>query len=168
MRRMRAAHDHRNQRQEGWAEVLVLRVPRLKASRRGEEARAKSYHPTEAVERAVVEYVDGELLTDPAELGRQMDAAIERERAAFRDPGTAAEVWVEKIAGLDRKRDAYEEEMRADGDISKERFREKIAALDEERAAAQAELAKIRESAGRVGEMERAKRAALEMFGSGL
>ncbi len=43
-----------------------------------------------------------------------------------------------------------------------------MAALDEERDAAKAELARIRETAGRVGEMEKAKRAVLEMFGTGL
>ena len=58
--------------------------------------------------------------------------------------------------------------MRADGDLSRERFREKVAALDEERVAAEVELGRIRESAGHVGEMEKAKRAVLEMFGTGL
>lgn len=128
---------------------------------------AKTHHPAEAVERAVVEYVDGELLTDPAELERQMDAAIDRERAAFSNPGTTAEAWAERIAKCERRREGYEE-MRADGDISRDRFREKVATLDEECAMAESELAKLRESAKRVEEMERAKRATLEMFGSGL
>lgn len=101
-----------------------------------------------------------------------MDAAIERERAGSMSSGlpgagSLAETLAERLAKLDQRRAGYEE-MRADGDMSRERFREKVAALDEERVAAEAELERVRESAGRVGEMERAKRAALEMFGTGL
>jgi hypothetical protein len=43
-----------------------------------------------------------------------------------------------------------------------------VAALDEKRDAAKVELARIRETAGRVGEMEKAKRTVPEMFGTGL
>jgi hypothetical protein len=121
------------------------------------------------LEQAVVEAVDGELLQDPARLAEHMDAAIERERAgsSLGHPRMAEEALYARLAKLDHRREGYEE-MRADGDISRERFREKVAALDEEKVAAEAELARIRETAGRVGEMEKAKRAVLEMFGKGL
>jgi hypothetical protein len=126
-------------------------------------------HRAEPLERAVVEAVDGELLQDPARLAEHMDAAIERERAgsSLGHPRMAEEALYARLAKLDQRREGYEE-MRADGDISRERFREKVAALDEEKVAAEAELARIRETAGRVEDMETAKRAALEMFGTGL
>ncbi|CAA9441864.1 MAG: hypothetical protein AVDCRST_MAG80-1410 [uncultured Rubrobacteraceae bacterium] len=126
-------------------------------------------HRAEPLERAVVEAVDGELLQDPARLAEHMDAAIERERAgsSLGYPGGAQEALHARLAKLNQRREGYEE-MRADGDMSRERFREKVATLDEERLAAEAELEQMRESAGRVGEMEKAKRAVLEMFGTGL
>lgn len=126
-------------------------------------------HRAEPLEQVVVEAVDGELICDPARLEAHMDAAIERERAGSSPghPGGAEEALYGRLAKLDQRREGYEQ-MRADGDMSRERFREKVAALDEERDAAKAELARIRETAGRVEEMEKAKRAVLEMFGTGL
>lgn len=126
-------------------------------------------HRAEPLELAVVEAVDGELLQDPARLAEHMEAAIERERegSSLGYPGIAEEALYTRLAKLDQRREGYEE-MRADGDISRECFREKVAALDEERVAAEAEIARIRESARRVGEMERAKRVVLEIFATGL
>lgn len=124
-------------------------------------------HRAEPLERAVVEAVDAELLQDPERLAEHMDAAIERERKALRDPGGATDALYARLAKIGQRREGYEE-MRADGDMSRERFREKVAVLDEERDALEAELGRVRESAGRIGDMERAKRAVLEMFGTGL
>ncbi|MBA3473219.1 MAG: hypothetical protein H0T57_08340 [Rubrobacter sp.] len=85
----------------------------------------------------------------------------------YRVEGSLAKTLADRIAKIDQRRGAYEE-MRADGDISKEKFRERVTALDEEREAAEIELTRVRETAGRIGEMEQAKRVVLEMFGTGL
>ena len=124
-------------------------------------------HRAEPLEEAVVSYVDGELLTDREELERQMDGAIERERAAFRNPDATVEVWMKKIAECDRKREKNQEMVRADA-MTLEELKASNTALDQERRIAEEALSDLSEAASRVEDMEKAKRAILEMWGTGL
>ncbi len=125
------------------------------------------HHRAEALEEAVVEAVDGELLADPDKLAAHADAAIERERAAMRGPADAGKTWAEKIAECDRRRAKNQEMFRADA-MSLAELKAANAALDEERRAAEEALRDATQVEERMAEMEEAKRAALEMFGTGL
>ncbi len=128
---------------------------------------ANPRHRAEVLEQAVVEAVDGELLAEPERLAAHADAAIERERAAMRGPADAGRTWAEKIAECDRRRAKNQEMFRADA-MTLDELKAANAALDEERRAAEEGLQATARAGERVAEMEEAKRATLEMFGTGL
>jgi len=128
---------------------------------------ANPRHRAEVLEQAVVEAVDGELLTDPEKLAAHANAAIERERATTRGPADAGRTWAVKVAECDRRRAKNQEMFRADA-MTLDELKAANAALDEERRAAEEGLRASTRAEERIAEMEEAKRAALEMFGTGL
>ena len=75
--------------------------------------------------------------------------------------------WADKAAECDRLRAKNQEMYRANAMTLKELTADN-ARLEEEKKAAEEELTRARESAGRVEDLEKAKRAALEIFGTGL
>jgi hypothetical protein len=96
-----------------------------------------------------------------------MDAAIETERVAFRSSAGAEVARAERLAEVARRRkrllDLAERGVVTDRDLA-----ERLAKLEEEQRTAEEELTRLQEAGSRIAEMERAKRAVLEMFGSGL
>lgn len=138
--------------------------PRDRAARRCDN---REMHRAERLEEEVVGFVDRELLTDPARLEAHMDAAIEREVAALGSPAGTEAAWAERLAEVARRRerllDLAERGLVTEGDLA-----ERLPRLDGEWRTAEEALTRSKEAGSRIAEMERAKRAVLEMFGSGL
>ena len=126
-------------------------------------------HRAEVLEREIVVLVDGELLTDPERLAAHLDAAIERERATLGNPSATIEVWHNALAEADREMDAlvrlYTTGRLRGGDSEYDR---RAAEVDARRNAAEGEIARLSGASSRVEEMEAARRAVLEMWGTGL
>ena len=128
----------------------------------------KTMHRVEALEAAVAALVDGELLTDRETLERHLDAAAERERAVGPEltPG-AAETLSGRLSEIANRRAAYQDQQAA-GLMTLPELAEKLRALEEQSSAVEGELERARHAAERAAETERAKRAVLSMFGTGL
>ncbi len=122
--------------------------------------------PAGAAEDEVLQHVE-DLLDDPREVARRMDEAMERERAALRDPSTTERVLAGRAAELASKRERLMD-LALDGPFGKDEIACRAAALDEERDSVERELRRVRDAAGRVGELERTRRALAEAFGTGL
>lgn len=124
-------------------------------------------HPAETLEEAVVNYVDCELLTDPAELERHMDEAIAAEQRKI--GGDAA--WTETLANRLTECDTEKSRLvnlYARGRLTDAEYDRHAAEIAERRRAAEEGLAEARGSASRLSEMQKARRAILETFGTGL
>lgn len=152
-----------------WYYVCPARFPR-----RGRADRPRcvnrTFHPADALEESVVSYVDGELLTDPEELSRHMDEAIARERA--RAGGTVAgdalaESLSRRIIECEEEKDRLTR-LYTRGGLTDAEYDRHVGEISSRREAAEKGLAQSREAESRVGEMERSRRAILEMFGTGL
>jgi site-specific DNA recombinase len=133
-----------------------------------------AYHNADDLEAGVLAEVDGELMTDASRLERNLDAAMDRERAALglassSDAAKVAKAFAEELERCDRENDAlvrlYTTGRLRGGDAAYDR---RAAEIDARRASAAEGLAASRESGSRLEEMLRAKRALLEMFGTGL
>jgi Recombinase zinc beta ribbon domain len=141
---------------------------RLRGPRKGEpRCRNRKLHPAVALEEAVVAYVDGELLTDPAELERHMDEAIAAEQQKIVGNTAWIESLARKIAECERQRAKNQQMFRADA-MTVEELKADNARLDTERRAVEESLAEAQHTEDRVAEMKKAQRAVLELFGSGL
>lgn len=129
----------------------------------------KQMHPASELEEAVAGYVDCELLTDAETLERHLDEAIAVERGRISPGGDAA--WADSLAAKVSEADTERERLvglYARGGLTDAEFDRHAAAIAERKKAAKQGLAEVRDAASRISEMERAKRAVLEMFGTGL
>lgn len=126
----------------------------------------KTMHRAEALEAAVAALVDGELLTDRETLERHLDAAAERAVDPGLAPG-AAETLSGRPTGIAERRAAYQDQQAA-GLMTLPELAEKLRALEEQRSIFEEKLETARHAAERAAETERAKRAVLSMFGTGL
>ena len=91
---------------------------------------------------------------------------IEDERSAARgNPNLEAAVWANKLAELDRKRRAYQDQQ-AEGLIRLDELRSKLSALEETRDTARRELAALKERRERIEHLEQDANALLEHYAS--
>ncbi len=88
-------------------------------------------------------------MKDPEQLRADLDSMIEQHRSVGRrgDPEREATAWLEKIADVDRKRSAYQDQQ-AEGLISIDELRSKLAGLEETRKTALRELEALRDRPG--------------------
>lgn len=124
-------------------------------------------HPAEALEGGVAAYVDGELLTDPAELERHMDEAIAAERRKVGGDAAWAETLANRLAECGAEKDRLVK-LYARGGLTDAEYDRHAAEIAERRRAAEEGLADARGSASRLSEMQKARRAVMETFGTGL
>jgi len=88
--------------------------------------------------------VVSDLLKDPSRLRAGLKELIEDERRALRgNPDQGIRAWAKKLAEVDRKRSAYQDQQ-AEGLITLEELRTKLSALEEARTVAQRELNVLR------------------------
>jgi Recombinase zinc beta ribbon domain len=80
-----------------------------------------------------------DLVSKPEVMLERVREQIERKRAHRANIDRERAAWHEELQKIELRRDAFIE-MRADGDLSKEKFREKLAALDARKATAEGEL----------------------------
>jgi site-specific DNA recombinase len=106
----------------------------------GRDACANAHLPkADERESEVWEVVSG-LLKDPSRLRAGFKKVIEEERRALRgNPAQEIKAWAKKLAELDRKRSAYQDQQ-AEGLITLDELRAKLSALEETRTVAQREL----------------------------
>jgi site-specific DNA recombinase len=115
----------------------------------------------EELEPRVWDVVSG-LLEDPEQLRADLDRMIELERSSMRgDPDGEQEMWLDKLAELDRKRARYQE-MAADDLITFDELRSRLAELDETRTIAKRELRALQSHSERVVELESDRDALLD------
>jgi len=81
------------------------------------------------------------------------------------NPNGEAEVWANKLAEVDRKRSAYQDQQ-AEGLITLDELRSKLAALEETRSTARRELAALKEHRERIEHLEQDANALLEHYAS--
>jgi site-specific DNA recombinase len=114
-------------------------------------------------ELAVWEVVSG-LLKDPSRLRAGLEELIEEERHALRgDPDQEIKAWAKKLAEVDRKRSAYQDQQ-AEGLITLEELRAKLSALEEARTVAQRELDVLRSRREHVEQLEHDADTILEHY----
>lgn len=87
------------------------------------------HHNAPRIEERVRRFVL-DLIRNPEVLRERVAADAERERQRLRYAEREIAGWLEELEKVERRRDAFEE-MRADGDIGKEKFRSKMAELDD-------------------------------------
>ena len=116
------------------------------------------------IENEVMEYVQG-IISDPAKLTSQLDAAIAQETAGNLADGAAA--WLRVIEDCDRKRAAYQDQQAA-GLMTLGELGAKLQQLDETKAAAEQRLAQARGGERRAEKLRATKRAMLEAYEQGI
>lgn len=100
-------------------------------------------HRADKIEPLVWEFVSG-FLKNPDRLRAGLEEMIEEKKRNMRgDPDGEARTWLDKLAELDRKRSAYQDQQ-AEGLITLDELRTKLAALEEARIMAQRELEALR------------------------
>jgi len=105
-----------------------------------------------------------DLLTEPERLRVGLDAMIEEKRKGLRgDPGKEANVWLDKIADVDRQR-VRAQDLATEGLLSPDELRAKLAALQETRKTAMRELEVLSSRKEEVEELERDRDALLESY----
>jgi site-specific DNA recombinase len=115
------------------------------------------------LEEQVWRFVHG-LLTDRERLSVGLDAMIEEKRKSLRgDPGEEANVWLDKIADVDRQR-ARAQDLAIEGLLSPDELRAKLAALEEFRETAERELETLKSRKEEVEELEHDRDALLEHY----
>ena len=134
--------------------------------RYGLEACANSHKPrADKLEPEVWGFVSN-LLKSPNLLRAGLERLIEEERSATRgNSNREAEVWAKKLAEVDRKRSAYQDQQ-AEGLITLDELRSKLAALGETRGMARRELAILKEHRERIEHLEQDAHALLEHYAS--
>jgi site-specific DNA recombinase len=99
------------------------------------------YHKAERVEGRIRRLIL-DLVSCPEVMLGHVWEDVEREKERLKNTERERVAWAEELGKVERKRDALIE-MRADGDITKEKFRDKVAELDARKAAAERELAAL-------------------------
>jgi len=122
------------------------------------------HYPATKLESRVWSAVS-ELLLDPERLRAGLDEMIEAERRRHgsSDPDKEAKVWADKLAEVDRKREAYID-LAADSTITRDELTTKLAALEETRKTARAELDRVRSQATQIEELAHDRDALLERY----
>ena len=104
------------------------------------------------------------LLKDPDRLRAGLEQLIEEERRSVRgDPNKEAESWAKKLAEVDRKRSAYQDQQ-AEGLITVDELRSRLAALEETRSVALVELEALRGRREHMEQLENDAAALLEHY----
>jgi hypothetical protein len=105
-----------------------------------------------------------DIMTNPEQLRDDLDTMIEIKRNEARgDPQREAKAWLDKLAEIDRKRSAYQDQQ-AEGLITLDELRAKLAALEETRKTAQRELKALSRRQEEIEELERDRDALLEYY----
>jgi site-specific DNA recombinase len=114
---------------------------------------------------ALVWSLVSDALKDPEQLRDDLDTMIEQERSTGRrgDPERETRVWLDKLAEVDRKRSAYQDQQ-AEGLITLEELRAKLAALERTRKTAHRELEALRNYEEHIGELEADRDALLAYY----
>jgi len=130
----------------------------------GAEACTNSRRPrADELEAAVWSLVSG-LLKNPERLRVGLERLIEEERSAVRgNPDKEAEAWAKKLADVDRKRSAYQDQQ-AEGLITLDELRSKLTALEETRDVALKELEALRSRQEHISRLEQDAEALLEHY----
>ena len=130
----------------------------------GAEACANAYRPrADEFEGAVWNLVSG-LLKDPDRLRAGLEKLIEEERSAERgDPDKEVGMWAKKLAEVDRKRSAYQDQQ-AEGLITLDELRAKLADLEETRSVALRELETLRSRREQIEQLEHDADTLLEHY----
>jgi site-specific DNA recombinase len=124
---------------------------------------AVKHHRAEEVEERVWEVISG-LLKEPERLRAGLDAMIERERAATHgEPEAQTQLWLAKLAEVDRKRGRYQEMTAADL-ISFDELRARIAELEETRRTADREMRSLRNRQEQIRQLKEDRDALLEDY----
>jgi site-specific DNA recombinase len=133
-------------------------------SKHGTDACGNAYRPrARDLEEPVWDLVLG-LLKDPARLRAGLEQLIEEERRSVRgDPNKEAESWAKKLAEVDRKRKAFQDQH-AEGLITVDELRSKLAALEETRSVALAELEALRNRREHMEQLENDVATLLEHY----
>jgi site-specific DNA recombinase len=132
--------------------------------RYGLEACANSHKPrADKLEPEVWGFVSN-LLKSPDLLQAGLERLIEEEqRVARGNPNREAEVWAKKLAEVDRKRSAYQDQQ-AEGLITLDELRSKLAALEDTRDTARRELGALKAQQERIEHLEQDANALLEHY----
>ena len=99
------------------------------------------YHKAERVEERVRQ-LTLDLISRPEVMMEHVREDVEREKERLKNAERERVAWAEELAKVERRSDALIE-MRADGDITKKKFRDKVAELDARKGAAERELAAL-------------------------
>src|SRR5215208_1864226 len=133
-------------------------------SRYGTDVCANTYRPRAGELEAMVWNLVSGLLKDSERLRAGLDELIEEERRGMRgNPDKEAEAWVKKLAEVDSKRSAYQDQQ-AEGLITLDELRTKLAALEETRAVALKELKALRARREQLEQLEHDADALLEHY----
>jgi site-specific DNA recombinase len=108
------------------------------------------YHTAHEVEGRVRQLII-DLIRRPEVMMERVREDVGREKERLQNATREKVAWVAELAEIERKRDAYEE-MRADRDITKDKFRKKVAELDARKTAAERELEVLKANDGRMEE----------------
>ncbi len=104
------------------------------------------------------------IMTNPEQLRDDLDTMIELKRNEARgDPQREAKAWLDKLAEIDRKRSAYQDQQ-AEGLITLDELRAKLTSLEETRTTAQRELEALSRRQEEIEELERDRDALLEYY----
>jgi site-specific DNA recombinase len=105
-----------------------------------------------------------DLLTEPERLRVGLDAMIEEKRAGLHgDPDKEANLWLDKIADVDRQR-ARAQDLAIEGLLSPDELRAKLADLEEVHRTATRELEVLSSRKEELEELERDRDALLESY----
>ena len=118
--------------------------------------------PARKLEARVADFVT-DLLSDEGRLIEQVDALIEREREALRNPEPETKAWRAKIEEYDRKRAKYQEMYAADA-MTLTELKTALTDLEDLKAAAEKEQKATEQRAERIAGLERDKAALQEMY----
>ncbi len=105
-----------------------------------------------------------DILTDPEQLRADLERMIELEREGVRgDPDRETNMWLDKLAEVDRMRSGYQE-MAAKGLMTFEELGARLEELESTRDTATRELEALRDRRERVEDLERDRDALLEFY----
>jgi hypothetical protein len=124
----------------------------LRRSGQGPCEHGASYHRAEETERKVRALVLG-FLRRPEEVKRRAEEYVQSERGRLTRAGREVSGWEGRLANTQLRRSALID-LAADGTITREDLRDKLAELDKERDACREEIRALGESQERLEELE--------------
>ena len=120
-------------------------------------------HRSDKIELLVWEFVSG-LLKNPLRLRVGLEKMIEEKKENMRgDPDREARTWLDKLAEVDRKRSAFQDQQ-AENLITIDELRSKLTALEETRGAAERELEALRSQREEIAQLERDADALIDHY----